>query len=114
MINIESGMCRAKIGKFKSYNAHFNFNELYLKKDNDILDIIGIVNNNSVIDIETGNEYQILKHDESNNISMNQAIDLDTLYVLDLDYINENRITSKDYIKAVDAKVKRMIKQKNN
>lgn len=114
MINIESGMCRAKIGKFKSYNAHFNFNELYLKKDNDILDIIGIVNNNSVIDIETGNEYQILKHDESNNISMNQVIDLDTLYVLDLDYINEKRITSKDYIKAVDAKVKRMIKQKNN
>lgn len=112
MINIESGMCRAKIGKFKSYNAHFNFNELYLKKDNDILDIIGIVNNNSVIDIETGNEYQILKHDESNNISMNQVIDLDTLYVLDLDYINEKRITSKDYIKAVDAKVKKLIKQK--
>ncbi|MBP3766083.1 MAG: hypothetical protein J6G98_02770 [Bacilli bacterium] len=115
MINIESGMCRAKVGKFKNYDAHYNFNNLYLKKDNkDILDIIGIVNDGSVIDINTGVEYPILKHDENNNISINQDINLDTLYALDLNYINEKRTTSKDYIKAIDIKVKRLLKQKNN
>ena len=37
---IESGMCRAKIGKFKSYDAHYIFNDWYLKKDNKVGNII--------------------------------------------------------------------------
>lgn len=111
-MNIESGMCRAKIGKFKSYDAHYNFNDLYLKKDNnDIIDVIGIVSDNTLIDIKTGLEYPILKHDENNNISIDQEIDLNIYYALDVMPINEKRTTSKDYIKAIDAKVKRLIKK---
>ena len=113
-MNIESGMCRAKIGKFKSYDAHYNFNDLYLKKENnDIIDVIGIVNDNILIDIETKLEYPILKHDENNNISIDQEIDLNTYYALDVMHINELRTTSKDYINAIDTKVKRLIKQNN-
>lgn len=110
-MNIESGMCRAKIGKFKSYDAHYNFNDWYLKKDNkDVIDIMGIVDDNVLIDIETGLEYPILKHDANNNISVDQEINLDTIYALDIYGINEKRTTSKDYIKAIDVKVKRLIK----